>query len=298
MECLKEVKNNIFVTLIVLLVAIGFILSYFLSGKGGVLKYIVLAVGVGLAGLVLVIHLNDQLKLIDFGETESFYQYTTESPIEDFQEEFYGGCGKKEEHEHFYGGCHKKDEEPFYGGCHKKDEEPFYGGCHKKDEEPFYGGHEGSKDFKDELLMENFEDQETGAKEMDVAQKNQPQNTGVQRSETLGSNEDYEDVSGELKSRNQLPNDCYPKDVISPQELLPKDVESVWAQSVPSGQGSLSDKNFLNAGFHVGVNTVGQSLRNANRQLRSEPANPQVKVSPWLQSTIEPDTNRRPLEIS
>ena len=42
---------------------------------------------------------------------------------------------------------------------------------------------------------------------------------------------------------------------------------------------------------------TGQSLRNANRQLRSEPANPQVKVSPWLQSTIEPDTDRKPLEI-
>ena len=40
-----------------------------------------------------------------------------------------------------------------------------------------------------------------------------------------------------------------------------------------------------------------QVLRNANLQLRSEPPNPQVKVSPWLQTTIETDTNRRPLEI-
>jgi hypothetical protein len=55
--------------------------------------------------------------------------------------------------------------------------------------------------------------------------------------------------------------------------------------------------NFLTAGYHIGINTVGQTLRNANRQLRSEPLNPQVPVSPWLQTTIEPDTNRRPLEI-
>ena len=41
---------------------------------------------------------------------------------------------------------------------------------------------------------------------------------------------------------------------------------------------------------------VNQSLRNANLNLRSEPPNPQVKVSPWLQTTIEPDLNRRPLE--
>jgi len=96
---------------------------------------------------------------------------------------------------------------------------------------------------------------------------------------------------------NRLPSECYPKDVLTPQDLLPGDSNSTWAQTVPAGQGSLGDQNFLNAGFHVGINTVGQSLRNANLQLRSEPPNPQVKVSPWLQTTIDPDVNRRALEI-
>ena len=57
----------------------------------------------------------------------------------------------------------------------------------------------------------------------------------------------------------------------------------------------IRDQNFLNAGYHVGINTVGQTMK-SQLQIRSEPANPQVKVSPWLQS-IEPDSNRRPLEI-
>ena len=96
---------------------------------------------------------------------------------------------------------------------------------------------------------------------------------------------------------NRLPSECYPKDVLTPQDLLPGDSNSTWAQTVPAGQGSLGDQNFLNAGFHVGINTVGQSLRNANLQLRSEPPNPQVKVSPWLQTTIDPDVNRRSMEI-
>ena len=95
----------------------------------------------------------------------------------------------------------------------------------------------------------------------------------------------------------RLPSECYPKDTLTPQDLLPQDSNSTWAQTVPAGQGSLGDQNFLNAGFHVGINTVGQSLRNANLQLRSEPANPQMKVSPWLQSTIDPDANRKALEI-
>ena len=96
---------------------------------------------------------------------------------------------------------------------------------------------------------------------------------------------------------NQLPNDCYPKDQLTPGELLPQDPNSKWSQVNPAGQGGLENQNFLNAGHHVGMNTVGQTLRNANYQLRSEPPNPQVKVSPWQQTTIEPDTNRRPMEI-
>ena len=106
-----------------------------------------------------------------------------------------------------------------------------------------------------------------------------------------------EEAAENDESSGRLPNECYPKDVLTPQDLLPQDSNSTWAQTVPAGQGSLGDQNFLNAGFHVGINTVGQSLRNANLQLRSEPANPQAKVSPWLQSTIEPDVNRKAMEI-
>jgi hypothetical protein len=96
---------------------------------------------------------------------------------------------------------------------------------------------------------------------------------------------------------NNKPAGCFPKEQLNPEELLPQDNANTWAQSNPSGEGSLKDRNFLQAGHHIGVNTVGQTLRNANMQLRSEPPNPQVKVSPWLQTTIEPDVNRKPMEI-
>lgn len=96
----------------------------------------------------------------------------------------------------------------------------------------------------------------------------------------------------------EKPADCYPKDQINPQELLPNDPNSKWAQVNPMGQGDIAGKNYLSAGALIGVNTIGQSLRNANYQLRSDPPNPQVKVSIWNQTTIEPDINRRPLEIA
>ena len=127
----------------------------------------------------------------------------------------------------------------------------------------------------------------------------------VSPGEAIGKNEVYGSSTthntpetGEFDlSGNQYPKDCFPKDQLTPAELLPGDANSKWAQVNPAGQGELGDQNFLDAGYHVGVNTVGQTLRNANLQLRSEPPNPQVKVSPWLQSTIEPDTNRKPMEI-
>ncbi len=96
----------------------------------------------------------------------------------------------------------------------------------------------------------------------------------------------------------EAPAGCYPRDQLTPSELLPKDMNSVWAEQNPMGPGSLKGKNFLSAGALIGVNTVGQSLRNANLQIRSEPPNPQVPVSIFLQSTIGPDISHRSLEIN
>ena len=93
------------------------------------------------------------------------------------------------------------------------------------------------------------------------------------------------------------PAGCYPRDQLTPSELLPKDAGTVWAEQNPMGPGSLKGKNFLSAGALIGVNTVGQSMRNANLQVRSEPPNPQVAVSIFNQSTISPDISHRPLEI-
>ena len=83
----------------------------------------------------------------------------------------------------------------------------------------------------------------------------------------------------------------------NPGDLLPKDENSEWANLNP-GVGNLTNVNLLKAGYHTGIDTVGQSLRNANLQLRSEPANPQLNVGPWNQTTINPDTHRKPLDCN
>jgi hypothetical protein len=83
----------------------------------------------------------------------------------------------------------------------------------------------------------------------------------------------------------------------SSTELLPKDNNSQWSQLNPAGAGELQGINLLNAGHHIGIDTIGQTLRNANLQIRSEPPNPQISVGPWNQTTISPDLMRIPLEL-
>ena len=95
----------------------------------------------------------------------------------------------------------------------------------------------------------------------------------------------------------EAPENCYPKKQLKASELLPNDTNSQWVQANPMAPGSIMDKNFLNAGYQLGVDTIGQSNRNASHDLRSSPPNPQVQVGPWMQSTIEPDVNRKEFEI-
>ena len=102
-----------------------------------------------------------------------------------------------------------------------------------------------------------------------------------------------------LSGTNEVapPSTSLNRDKLTATDLLPTDAASKWAQINPSSSGELTDQNFLTAGYHIGINTVGQSMRNANLQLRSEIPNPQVAVSPWLISTIEPDTRPVTFEI-
>jgi hypothetical protein len=93
-----------------------------------------------------------------------------------------------------------------------------------------------------------------------------------------------------------LPPNCSGQANINPADLLPKDNNSSWNMK-PMGSGDFLGVNLLNAGYLIGVDTIGSSLRNANLQIRSEPPNPQLQVSPWMNTTIEPDPFRAPLEI-
>jgi hypothetical protein len=87
--------------------------------------------------------------------------------------------------------------------------------------------------------------------------------------------------------------------VANPADLLPQDQNSQWSALNPNAmnKGDILMPDLLQAGYHIGLDTIGQTLRNPNLQLRSDPLIPKSDIGPWNQSTIEPDIGRVPLEI-
>jgi len=147
-------------------------------------------------------------------------------------------------------------------------------------------------------IRETYNDEEESIKYHSEEENDSKIESMSNMKEHFSSSENKMDYLSMDKNFEEERNDTnFPKQQLNAEELLPSDNSTLWAQVNPAGEGSLKDRNFLQSGYHIGINTVGQTLRNANQQLRSEPPNPQVKVSPWLQSTIEPDAGRKPMEI-
>ena len=143
--------------------------------------------------------------------------------------------------------------------------------------------------------MSGYESNDTMQKQ--YKNTNSQMSASVVPSEPLGQNEVFASANGTQTSMPGIPSSCSQPNIQNPADLLPKDSNSQWAQLNPSGKGELANVNLLKAGYHIGIDTIGQTLRNANLQIRSEPPNPQLYVGPWNTSTIEPDFMRPPLEI-
>jgi hypothetical protein len=77
------------------------------------------------------------------------------------------------------------------------------------------------------------------------------------------------------------------------QDLLPKNMGENNSDFNAAAGNFLNNENLVST---FQVPTQSQTLRNANLQLRSEPANPQTDVCAWNQTTIQPDLYRKPLE--
>jgi hypothetical protein len=95
-----------------------------------------------------------------------------------------------------------------------------------------------------------------------------------------------------IQGRTPSSQQTYSENTLSSSELLPKgEIGASWAAVNPVGADDLKGQNFLQAGYHSNINIVGisQTNRNASYDIRSELPNPQAKVGPFLNTTIDPD---------
>jgi len=85
-------------------------------------------------------------------------------------------------------------------------------------------------------------------------------------------------------------------EIFNSQNYLPneKSVNPDWFDVVPDAI-SVKNRHLINVSKPMGINTIGTSLRNPSYDIRGSPPNPKFVISPWLQSTIEPDNNFKSL---
>ena len=95
-----------------------------------------------------------------------------------------------------------------------------------------------------------------------------------------------------IQGRTPSSQQTYQETQLASSELLPKgEIGASWAAVNPVGSEDLKGQNFLQAGYHSNINVVGiaQTNKNASWDIRSEMPNPQSKVGPFLNTTIDPD---------
>jgi hypothetical protein len=72
--------------------------------------------------------------------------------------------------------------------------------------------------------------------------------------------------------------------------LLPNETNMDWFDD-PYESTSVKASHLINIFRPVGVNTIQTSLKNPSHDLRGTEPNPKYPVSPWMNSSYEPDTN-------
>lgn len=89
------------------------------------------------------------------------------------------------------------------------------------------------------------------------------------------------------KPRTELSDD----EKFNASALLPKEERQDWFEDVTPQK--IKNRHLINIYRPIGVNTVITSRKNGSLDLRGNPVNPKTFVSPFLNSSIEPDVNAR-----
>lgn len=87
---------------------------------------------------------------------------------------------------------------------------------------------------------------------------------------------------------------CTPEQLYDVDKYLPQEVNDDWYEVLPEPI-SVKNRHLINITKPIGIDTIGTSLRNASHDLRAEYAVKKAPISPFLNSSIEPNGNIKPL---
>jgi hypothetical protein len=80
------------------------------------------------------------------------------------------------------------------------------------------------------------------------------------------------------------------------EDYLPKEKNDDWFDTDFAGSLNIENASLINTEkYQIGVNTVGQSLKNPSYDIRGTIPNPKFNVGPFNNSTYEPDFNIKSL---
>lgn len=78
------------------------------------------------------------------------------------------------------------------------------------------------------------------------------------------------------------------EDIFNSMDFLPQQKNKDWFEVMPEPI-SIKNRYLINVSRPIGVDTIGTTHRNQSYDIRGTIPNPKQVVSPWLQSSIEPD---------
>jgi hypothetical protein len=84
--------------------------------------------------------------------------------------------------------------------------------------------------------------------------------------------------------------DCDVEELFNPEYYLPQEQNDEWWETLDQPI-PLKDRHLININKPIGINTIGSSLKNPSYDLRGTPACPKFAISPFMNSSIDPDTN-------
>jgi len=105
---------------------------------------------------------------------------------------------------------------------------------------------------------------------------------------------DYASFKSKKDGKCGVGQDCSPDELFDIDKYLPQEMNDDWFENVPEPI-SVKNRHLINTTRSVGINTIGSSNRNASHDIRGVPTNPKFVISPFLNSSIEPSIQYRPL---